>query len=154
MQEIRLIIKNKVRLLRTIPNVIYPPAIIDDLYFSRNERLRFVTLIESGNLSIHYINGFADKKVKKSIDEITASKLLLTKKVKVPIKKVFIGWLKIDEFNLYGYVELILNLKNSKRIISAEFEVDDVIARELISYLKQKFGNDAVTDKSVYDLLK
>lgn len=67
---------------------------------------------------------------------------------------MFIGWLKIDEFNLYGYAELILNLKNNRRLVSAEFEVDDVIARELISYLKQKFGNDAVTDKSVYDLLK
>jgi len=70
MQEIRLIIKNKVRLLRTIPNVIYPPAIIDDLYFSRNERLRFVTLIESGNLSIYYINGFTDKKVKNQLTKL------------------------------------------------------------------------------------
>ena len=154
MNEVRLILDKRTKLRRQGPKDGYEPAIIDDLYFSKSERLRFLSLLNDPNdVKILYIKGHSSNKIKQNLTYIQACKLLSKKKVVLPIKKIFVGWLKIDKFNVYGYAEFIINLKNSKRLVTAEFEVDDAIFRDFIAYLQKEFGASSVTTESVYELM-
>ena len=154
MKEVRLIIRSSVRLQPYGPPDGDEPAITDDFYFSKNERIRFTYPLEGGNPKIQFIKGSANYKVRRDITHEEASNLLKKRNIIAPIKKIFLGWLRIDKFGEYAYVEHIINLKSGKQIISGEFEVEDSDYEPFLKYLKQRFGHASITIKSVFELLK
>jgi hypothetical protein len=151
--EIRVVMNDRPQLISDDLTNKDAPAVIDDLYFSSENRLRFIYPINNSPIEVYQIIGDKDNKKKISLTILEASAILRKYRIILPVKKIFLGWLKLDKFNYFGYVEHIIDMNSNKSFISAEFEVRKEDFNDIVIYLRDRFGENSVVTNSVFHIL-
>ena len=81
------------------------------------------------------------------------TKLLASKRISCALLKVFLEWYHLKDVDGFAYVELVINLRTSYKIIAGEFEIPENKFDRVKQALIKVFGAESVTTKSAYELL-